>query len=537
MNEKLYEFELDKKYIEEYPLETTEGTKKVIKTYHINAVNSRNAYINNKVEQYTILKNQIYEELGKRVEALTPKDSTENFINIRNNIIEYNEIIKNNNKYNSIYEKLDMDKVITDIGDIDISNLVEVNNLIKKIFLIYESAGITLSINDFEYSNYTKIYMNEYFKSINTEMFNDNMKRIFDQIYWECPNLITHIKLNIRYLYEKYKKQLEVYFNNMNNNLFTKNNTDINSYMNNYINLYNSLESNISKDAYLLSYKFLNGELSIYDYLNDTPQVRKHYNRFLIDKEYIQFDEKELLNFYNEIKTLKNVIVELNNYNEFELLIEDIKKRYRVKDTYKDIYKNKLKEIEKEEKERELLVTQFNSKPKKFLFFTKKEENKDLLKVKINEQIKKMDNLYNELDDMYINEMLITNINDTSTIHDVLEFCSSFYNYFKKTYQKLNPNSKENEFLDAYNKLIEYVNDVNNTFIKKIIFIDTLDINDIILDKYKLLNINISKDDLTDNIKQLEDSIDFVNLRNNLSNSRISIETIKFIIDFKKIKN
>ena len=33
MNELLYQFDLDKKYIEEYPLETTEGTKKMIKTY------------------------------------------------------------------------------------------------------------------------------------------------------------------------------------------------------------------------------------------------------------------------------------------------------------------------------------------------------------------------------------------------------------------------------------------------------------------------------------------------------------------------
>ena len=53
MNEVLYQFELDKKYIEEYPLESTEGTKKMIKTYHINAVNSRNAYVNNKIEEYS----------------------------------------------------------------------------------------------------------------------------------------------------------------------------------------------------------------------------------------------------------------------------------------------------------------------------------------------------------------------------------------------------------------------------------------------------------------------------------------------------
>jgi len=363
------------------------------------------------------------------------------------------------------------------------------------------------------------------------------MKQVFDQLYWECPNLITHIKLNIRNLYDKYKNQLNLYHQNLNNNLLYKYNTDIINYMNNYINLNNTLEDSLSKDSYLLSYKFLNGELSIYEYLKDTPQVRKNYNRFLNDKEYINLDEKEMSNFYSEIKKLKNVIVELNNYNEYKPLIDDIKNRYKLKETFKDAYQNKLKEIEKEEKERINLIAQYNSRPKKFLFFTKKEENKDLLKVKINDQIKKLNDLYKELDDMYVNEIISTKLNDTSTIFDALELCSSFYSYFKKIYLNQNQNSQENEFKDAYNKLLEYVNNVNNTFIKKIIFIDEIDVNDIILNKYKLLNINLTKDDLTDNIKQLEDSIDFINLINNLNNSNISIEIIKFIIDFKKLKN
>ncbi len=45
MNEVLYQFELDKKYIEEFPLETTEGTKKMIKNYHIKAVIRRNHFV------------------------------------------------------------------------------------------------------------------------------------------------------------------------------------------------------------------------------------------------------------------------------------------------------------------------------------------------------------------------------------------------------------------------------------------------------------------------------------------------------------
>ena len=84
MNELLYQFDLDKKYIEEYPLETTEGTKKMIKTYHINAINSRNAYVNNKIEMYEEIKQDILNHIKGRVETLTPQDT----VGISNVVIE-----------------------------------------------------------------------------------------------------------------------------------------------------------------------------------------------------------------------------------------------------------------------------------------------------------------------------------------------------------------------------------------------------------------------------------------------------------------
>ena len=533
MNEVLYQFELDKKYIEEYPLESTEGTKKMIKTYHINAVNSRNAYVNNKIEEYTTLQEQVYEELQKRVIALIPSDSSEKYTNLNNQKKVYEQIIKYNNNINSVYEKLDFDKIITEIGDIDVTDLSEVNELIKKVLDTFASANISISVNDFNYSMFTYDYMNVYFQTLNTETFNDSMKNIFDQIYWECPNIINHIKLNIRYLYNKYKKQLELYFINLNNNLLSTNNTDLNTYMNNYINICNTIDNTKNSDIYLLSYKFLNGELSIYDYLDDTPQVRKHFNRFLFEQEFNEQDEKTKNDLYIEINNLKHVVVELNNYNLYKDFISDIITRYKAKDTYKGVYQTKLKELDKVEKERIDLMNQY-TKDKGFLFF-KKKINKDLLKVQMNEKIKSLDTLYKELDDAHINEIILNNLNETSTIIDALNIFYSFYDYFKLIYLKKEPDNKTIDFIDKHNELSNYVNNINNNFIKKVKFIDETDINDTIFDKYKLLNINIKKDDLIDNIKGLEDSIDFVNLRKNVEKSSLPIEKIKFIVDFNKI--
>ena len=535
MNELLYEFDLDKKYIDEYPLETTEGTKKMIKTYHINAVNSRNAYVNNKIEKYEEIKQDILNHIKERVEKLTPQDTSNNYININNVINNYKNIIKLNSEYNTIYEKLGLDKIISDIGDIDLSDLSKVNTLISDTLNIYSKASISLTVEDFDYSMYTKEYMEVYLTNIGNESFNDIMKAKFDEFYWECPNIITHIKLSLRNLYNKYKKQLEVYYQNMINEMYTSNNTNNETYLNNYVTFNKQLDDCQSKDTYLLSYKFLNGDISIYEYEYDTPQFRKNFNRFLFDKEFKELEEKDQLNFYSEMKTLKHVVTELNGYNLYKDYIKDVITRYKDKESYKNLYSEKQKEIDKEEKVRQDLYKDYYKKETKFLFFGKK-VNKEMIKVQINDQIKKLDNLYTELDNALINDTIMNKFSDTSNIYDALTLISSYYSCFKTLYLKINKDATDIDYLKEFDIMFDYVNDVDNTFIKKIKFIDETDINDIIYEKYKLLNINISKDDLTDNLQVLENSIDYVNLFHNINNSNISIDVIRFIIDSKKIE-
>lgn len=535
MNELLYQFDLDKKYIEEYPLETTEGTKKMIKTYHINAINSRNAYVNNKIEMYEEIKQDILNHIKGRVETLTPQDTSSNYININNLIDNYKNIIRLNSEYNTIYEKLGFDKIINDIGDIDLSDLSQVNSLINDTLNIYTKASISLSVEDFDYSMYTKEYMGVYLSNIGNEAFNDIMKAKFDEFYWECPNIITHIKLSLRNLFNKYKKQLEVYYQNMINEMYVSNNTNKESYLNNFISFNKQLDEYRNKDTYLLSYNFLNGNASIYEYEYDTPQFRKNFNRFLFEEDFKNLEEKDQINFYNEMKSLKFVVTELKGYNLYKDYIKDVIARYKDKESYKNLYSEKQKEIEKEEKIRQDLYKDYYKKETKFLFFGKK-VNKEMIKVQINEQIKKLDNLYTELDNALVNDTIMNKLSDTSNIYDALTLISSYYSYFKTLYSKINKDASEVDYLKEFNDLFDYINNVDNTFIKKIKFIDETDINDIIFEKYKLLNINISKDDLTDNLQSLENSIDYVNLFNNINNSNISIDVIRFIIDSKKIE-
>lgn len=534
MNDILYEFEKDKKYIEEFPLESTEGTKKMMKNYHTNAVNSRNAYVNNKIGEYSNILHTIYAEINRRVNDMIPTDTSSEYTEINRKINSLKKIIKYNNRYNDIYEKLDIDKTVNNISDNGISDFSKVNALISKVIRLFEKASIKLTASDFDYSVYSYEYMIVFFESLDKSSFNDDMKDIFDKLYWECPNLITHLKLSIRYLSSKYKKELEVYYTKDNEEVMQKCGVSLENIGETFDRLIKDMKEKMRKDSFLLSNKFFNGTLSIYDYMDGSPSSRKSFNKFLFDKEFEELDEKSKNDFNDEISSIKDVVVELKGFNKYRPIIMDIKERYKNKDSFKDVYQNKLKEINSEEVKREKLFKKYYGKESKFLIFTKK-INRDALKVEINEQVKLLDRLYDELDDAKINDVIYKNLDDTSTLYDALYVCASFYSYFKKMCDKLEFNSDDVKYLKEYHSFYEFIITPTNSFITKSKLNEDTDINNVIYEKYKLLNINITMDDLTDNLLRLEDDIDFVNLVNNIKSSDISLEDIKFIVDFRRI--
>ncbi len=534
MNDIIKSFEKDKKYIEEFPLESKEGTKKMMKKFHNNAINSRNAFVNERIDFYSKISHDIYMEINKRVNDMIPTDTTSQYVEINRSINALKKTIKYNNTINDIYEKLDIDKVVNNINDNGISDFSKVNALIGQIIRLFEKANIKLSADDFNYTVYSYEYMCVFFDSLNKKTFKDDMKEIFDKLYWECPNLITHLKLSIRYLSSKYSKELEAYYNKHNEDLLNRCNVNIDTMSSTYSDLINNMKDKMRRDSYLLSNKFFNGTLSIYDYMDGAPASRKSFNKFLFEQEYDDLDDKGKTNFNDEISAIKDVVVELKGFNKYRPIIEDIKKRYSNRDSFKGVYRNKLKEIASEETKREKMFKQYYGKDNKFFLFAKK-VNKDNLKVQLNEQVKTLERLYEEADDAKVNEAIYTHLDDTSTLYDALYICASFYSYFKNICEKLDFFSEDTKYLKEYHSFYEFIITPTNNFITKSKLNGEDDINNIIYEKYKLLNINITMDDLTDNLLRLEDDIDFVNLVNNIKSSNISLEDIKFIVDFRRI--
>ena len=75
----LNEIDIDKNHIDNFVLDTEEGTKKMKEAFHVKACNERNAYVNSRKEVFLSYQKYIYDELNRRNNNMAPEDMTETF--------------------------------------------------------------------------------------------------------------------------------------------------------------------------------------------------------------------------------------------------------------------------------------------------------------------------------------------------------------------------------------------------------------------------------------------------------------------------
>ena len=99
------------------------------------------------------------------------------------------------NNYNGPYQKFEFDKILYQLGHFYKSDLNEANKNILECVKVFERVGIKLTYEDFDYNEYTQ----EYMKTLLDESNNaEKIKEVFEKVYWQCPNLLIHIELNIK---------------------------------------------------------------------------------------------------------------------------------------------------------------------------------------------------------------------------------------------------------------------------------------------------------------------------------------------------
>lgn len=171
------------------------------------------------------------------------------------------------------------------------TTLEELNNALKNYVNIFLNMGIELKVNDFNYSNVTKKYMNSFFL--------DGGKN--KDIYLEYNNLIKDIKCSLKDIAYKYS-------NDLNSALLLNVDEEVQTLPASNLNLYDDyLEY---KDKFKLDY---------FDYLYNTSRIKFNYdldNKEVFTKFYSTYFNLNT----NEKSKIDNLFIAC--FNEIEVLID-----------------------------------------------------------------------------------------------------------------------------------------------------------------------------------------------------------------------
>ena len=518
-----------KKTIEEVPLEIAKGTKKMKKKYHEVAITERNLFVTNMIASYQQDLAILKETLDAKVDQILPESKSVDIDLYKNKLLLLNKVLKYNNPYNDYNDKTSFEKIIYEMDNIENSNLKEVNSVLLYIINKFDRSFVKLNNNDFSYTVYTKKYMTYFFDNLNSDDFDEIMADKFNEIYWNCPNLLTHLKLNINFLVEKYKARLLEFCTMKRTNLFEQTETNTENYEEVYKETRINYEESIKNDAYTNIYQFINGEVNVNDYLASSSYKKSVISKFTIE-EFSNIENHE--NFYLEVLDLGYTVEEIENYRYFEPIIKDIVNRYNNIAKNKGVTKLKNKQISKLEKLKNKNVSKYNKLDNANNIKFSNKLNK--LSSLINEQITSLNTLYRELEDARINDKIAKFINDESTIYDAALLANSFYGYLKSVIVRDYELETDIEVIEIMEKFYSFVYNPNNVIIKKFVFLDQNDFELLIKNKYKLFDITLN-DDFSASIDDLKKNIKFVERLYHLEKNNINLEDIKFVCEVKKI--
>lgn len=505
--------------------------KEILETMPKNNVRDLKAYISKLQENLSIAQEEqaaLEDEIKKRYKKIRGPKISDELKNMMQRLENSEGVLYLLNEMDTSYEKMNLDKALFNLNHYYSKNLEMVNDTILYCIKKFEEVGVKLELKDFNYSEYVKEYLKVFFAEMEKGTINSNKtKNKFDEIYWKCPNLIIHIVLNIKYLYLRKEKEIDKYFKNQKTNLIK--NFTAKDIIERTFELSRQVDEYISNSKEIITNKLLDGELNIKDY--SEKNITDCYLKF-IDEDDLDLNNEEKINETDKgLDKLLNSLCEYKMYLESKFIVDDIVKIYNEKEKYKNAYANTLKEINKKEKRRISL----NSKLEKNGLFNK---SKDKIRNERDLIIDELTKLHKELEQNKVYNTILEKLDDNSNIKEALMLANSFYRYTFLCICEKFKGIEENDIEEKIQNLEAFINYPYCTIINNIKMTENKEIWMIIKDRYKLLNINIEKEDLElDNIDPLINTIKVIMQAHNIRKNKIDLNKIECGIEFKKILN
>lgn len=270
------------------------SNKEVLSVLPINTKKNKAQYVakaTEMLEKAEQIKEVIWNEITSRYERLIQVEENPEVAKLQKEVDEIRNV-ELFNELNTAYEKLGLDRITHKLSTFFEGDLKLLNANIKEFLDILKNYGVVVSIDDFCYSDSTTEYMTVYLNEYNNGSVDDSdvLKKTFENIYWKCPDIVTHIELNLRYIYHVNSKKIEKELAERNQAILAKENLDKNGLVRKYFDLNKDLIKVQRKDPKFILDKFLNGEWKIKDF--NAKEMSVLYDRLSI-KDYYQASEDE----------------------------------------------------------------------------------------------------------------------------------------------------------------------------------------------------------------------------------------------------
>ena len=153
----------------------------------------------------------------------------------------------------------------------------------------------------------------------------------------------------------------------------------------------------------------------------------------------------------------------------------------------------------------------------------------------MNGEINKISTLYEELHDLEIVEIINKKVSNISSLYDLFLISYNSYYYLEDMFKEHFKDEEGFSFEKELDKYFDFIYSPYNEFLKQINAFVSTSVSLVISDKFRLLGINVSSQDIeTDSLDSFMDSVNYIKFIYDISKGRLSIENIYTIVKFRE---
>lgn len=528
----------------EKQIDTDKEVINVLPRNGIKAIKTLLETIGDMQKKYEQFNQTLLKDIEARYDELTSVEESAEISKLEEEILKLDVAVKNTDTRSS-FEKMRLDKIVYNVNGYYKSNLERLNKELIDCVKQFEAVGIRITAKDFNISEYAQEYMEVLLQeAYNGEINSERIKDTFEKVYWKCSEVVSHLYVNIRHLYDKYENEIDKAFENKMENVLEKLNSTPEQVEEAKAALIRRKKKIEDVDNKLILENFYKGALNINDY------KEANYKRIYLDltsKDVSGLSEKEKAQMDENIEKLNSNLNEYSRYTEYKFLVEGVlqiredelkarekNKDKKVKKTEYDLLKDEIKKLTAN-------VFKLNiklEKPSKGLFGMKSSNDKKngAVTLERNNAILELKKLYMKLDDEIIKQKIMQNIDETSSILDVLKLGSYYYGFMAKEIIKKYPEITDKELGELAKKIRDFVTFSNFSVINYVKISDKKELSIIIKDKYKLFGLQVSKENFNEeNIEDLIKKVKILTNYNNILKSKFSVKDLEYVITVKEM--